>query len=100
LRNGEFGMRNEERSAELTRGIGVDAVLENTGSVAPIDESLDIVRKGGKILWSGGGIRGASSPRRTHTRSSSRRPISSAKFPRSPMTGTRPFIWPDPAGCS
>ncbi len=33
-------------------------VLENTGSVEPIDESLDIVRKGGKVLWVGGGIRG------------------------------------------
>jgi len=43
---------------EMTGGIGVDAVLENTGSVAPIEESLDIVRKGGKVLWAGGGIRG------------------------------------------
>ncbi len=33
-------------------------VLENTGSVEPIDESLHIVRKGGKVLWAGGGIRG------------------------------------------
>ncbi len=41
-----------------TNGIGVDNVLENTGSVEPIDESLDIVRKGGKVLWAGGGIRG------------------------------------------
>jgi threonine dehydrogenase-like Zn-dependent dehydrogenase len=44
--------------AELTDGIGVDVVLENSGSVEPIEESLDIVRKGGKILWAGGGIRG------------------------------------------
>jgi len=43
---------------EMTGGIGVDVVLENTGSVEPIEESLDIVRKGGKILWAGGGIRG------------------------------------------
>lgn len=43
---------------EMTGGIGVDAVLENTGSVEPIAESLDIVRKGGKVLWAGGGIRG------------------------------------------
>lgn len=43
---------------EKTNGIGVDNVLENTGSVEPIDESLDIVRKGGKVLWAGGGIRG------------------------------------------
>jgi threonine dehydrogenase-like Zn-dependent dehydrogenase len=43
---------------EKTGGIGVDNVLENTGSVSPIEESLDIVRKGGKVLWAGGGIRG------------------------------------------
>ncbi len=46
------------RITELTRGVGIDMVLENTGSVEPIDESLDIVRKGGKVLWAGGGIRG------------------------------------------
>jgi len=44
--------------ADLTHGIGVDVVLENTGAVDPIDTSLDIVRKGGKVLWAGGGIRG------------------------------------------
>jgi L-iditol 2-dehydrogenase len=47
-----------KRIPEITSNIGVDAVLENTGSVDPIDESLDIVRKGGKVLWAGGGIRG------------------------------------------
>lgn len=47
-----------ERIAELTGGLGVDVVLENTGSVEPIAESLDIVRKGGRVLWAGGGIRG------------------------------------------
>jgi 2-desacetyl-2-hydroxyethyl bacteriochlorophyllide A dehydrogenase len=47
-----------EAVREMTGGIGVDAVLENTGSVEPIAESLDIVRKGGKVLWAGGGIRG------------------------------------------
>ena len=46
------------RVLELTNGIGVDVVLENSGSVEPIQESLDIVRKGGKVLWAGGGIRG------------------------------------------
>lgn len=46
------------RVSDLTGGIGVDVVLENTGSVEPIAESLDIVRKGGKVLWAGGGIRG------------------------------------------
>ena len=44
--------------AEMTGGIGVDVVLENSGAVEPISESLDIVRKGGKVLWAGGGIRG------------------------------------------
>jgi len=47
-----------QKVAELTDGIGVDVVLENSGSVKPIEESLDIVRKGGKVLWAGGGIRG------------------------------------------
>jgi L-iditol 2-dehydrogenase len=47
-----------KKIAQLTGGLGVDVVLENTGSVEPIDESLDIVRKGGKVLWAGGGIRG------------------------------------------
>jgi threonine dehydrogenase-like Zn-dependent dehydrogenase len=47
-----------KRIAEITGGLGVDVVLENTGSIEPIDESLDIVRKGGKVLWAGGGIRG------------------------------------------
>lgn len=44
--------------AEMTDGKGVDVVLENTGSVEPISESLDIVRKGGRVLWAGAGIRG------------------------------------------
>ncbi len=44
--------------ADLTGGIGVDVVLENTGSVEPVEQSLDIVRKGGRVLWAGGGIRG------------------------------------------
>lgn len=47
-----------KKISELTGGLGVDVVLENTGSVEPIDESLDIVRKGGRVLWAGGGIRG------------------------------------------
>jgi L-iditol 2-dehydrogenase len=56
-----------KRIAELTGGIGVDVVLENTGSVEPIAESLDIVRKGGKVLWAGGGIRGGiTAPVDTH----------------------------------
>ncbi len=56
-----------KRIAELTGGIGVDVVLENSGSVEPIAESLDIVRKGGKVLWAGGGIRGGiTAPVDTH----------------------------------
>jgi L-iditol 2-dehydrogenase len=61
---GADGVINVEREnlrkkiSELTGGLGVDVVLENTGSVEPIDESLDIVRKGGRVLWAGGGIRG------------------------------------------
>lgn len=52
---------------KITNGIGVDVVLENTGSVEPIDESLDIVRKGGRVLWAGGGIRGGiTAPVDTH----------------------------------
>jgi L-iditol 2-dehydrogenase len=47
-----------ERIAEITDSMGVDVVLENSGSVEPIEQSLDIVRKGGKVLWAGGGIRG------------------------------------------
>lgn len=43
---------------EMTNGVGVDVVLENSGSVEPIGQSLDIVRKGGRVLWAGGGIRG------------------------------------------
>ena len=43
---------------EMTDGIGMDVVLENSGAVEPIAESLDIVRNGGKVLWAGGGIRG------------------------------------------
>ena len=43
---------------DMTGGIGVDVVLENSGSVEPVEQSLDIVRKGGRVLWAGGGIRG------------------------------------------
>lgn len=53
--------------SRVTGGIGVDVVLENTGSVEPIAESLDIVRKGGRVLWAGGGIRGGiTAPVDTH----------------------------------
>ena len=53
--------------SRVTKGIGVDVVLENTGAVEPIAESLDIVRKGGRVLWAGGGIRGGiTAPVDTH----------------------------------
>ena len=53
--------------SRVTGGIGVDVVLENSGSVEPIAESLDIVRKGGRVLWAGGGIRGGiTAPVDTH----------------------------------
>ena len=61
------------RIAELTGGLGVDAVLENTGSVGPIDESLDIVRKGERSSGPAGGFAAESSRRWTPTRSSSRK---------------------------
>ncbi|WP_190972245.1 zinc-dependent alcohol dehydrogenase [Clostridium sp. HV4-5-A1G] len=41
---------------KITGGKGVDVVLENTGAVEPVLQSLDIVRKGGRICWAGGGI--------------------------------------------
>ena len=44
--------------ADMSDGIGVDVVLENTGAPEPVAGSLDIVRKGGRVLWAGGGIRG------------------------------------------
>lgn len=46
------------RVAQLTGGRGVDVVLENTGASQPIAQSVDIVRKGGRVLWAGAGIRG------------------------------------------
>jgi L-iditol 2-dehydrogenase len=56
-----------ERVNKITGGIGVDIVLENTGSIEPIEESLDIVRKGGRVMWAGGGIRGGiTAPVNTH----------------------------------
>jgi threonine dehydrogenase-like Zn-dependent dehydrogenase len=47
-----------QKVSDMTGGIGVDVVLENTGAVEPIAESLDIVRKGGRVMWAGGGIKG------------------------------------------
>jgi threonine dehydrogenase-like Zn-dependent dehydrogenase len=37
---------------------GADVVVENTGSPRAVEETLDLVRPGGRVLISGGGIRG------------------------------------------
>jgi threonine dehydrogenase-like Zn-dependent dehydrogenase len=47
-----------QRVKELTGGIGFDVVIENTGAASAVEQSLDIARNGGRILISGGGIRG------------------------------------------
>jgi 2-desacetyl-2-hydroxyethyl bacteriochlorophyllide A dehydrogenase len=47
-----------QRVKELTGGIGFDVVIENTGSATAVEQTLDIARNGGRILISGGGIRG------------------------------------------
>ncbi len=46
------------RAKELTGGIGFDVVIENTGAASAVEQSLDLARNGGRILISGGGIRG------------------------------------------
>lgn len=43
---------------KMTNGIGADVVVENTGSPKAVEETLDLARPGGRILISGGGIRG------------------------------------------
>lgn len=43
---------------QMTNGIGADVVVENTGSPKAVEETLDLARPGGRILISGGGIRG------------------------------------------
>ena len=47
-----------KRVKEITGGIGFDVVIENTGAASAVEQSLDIARNGGRILISGGGIRG------------------------------------------
>lgn len=46
------------RARELTGGIGFDVVIENAGAASAVEQTLDIARNGGRILISGGGIRG------------------------------------------
>lgn len=43
---------------EKTYGQGADVVIENTGSPKAVEETFDLVRSRGRILISGGGIRG------------------------------------------
>lgn len=43
---------------QMTNGIGADVVVENTGSPKAVEDTLDLARSGGRILISGGGIRG------------------------------------------
>jgi len=43
---------------QMTNGIGADVVVENTGSPKAVEDTLDLARPGGRILISGGGIRG------------------------------------------
>ncbi len=43
---------------ELTGEVGFDVVVENTGSSQAVSQALDIARPGGRVLISGGGIRG------------------------------------------
>jgi len=43
---------------DMTSGVGADVVVENTGSPRAVEETLDLARPGGRILISGGGIRG------------------------------------------
>ena len=45
-------------ASELTSGIGMDVVIENTGAVEAVNQAIDIARPGGKVLVAGGGIRG------------------------------------------
>ncbi len=47
-----------EMVKQMTHGIGADVVIENTGSPKAVEDSLDLARPGGRILVSGGGIRG------------------------------------------
>lgn len=43
---------------DLTDGNGFDVVVENSGSSAAVLQAIDLARPGGRIMISGGGIRG------------------------------------------
>ncbi|HEY8497775.1 MAG TPA: alcohol dehydrogenase catalytic domain-containing protein, partial [Limnochordales bacterium] len=47
-----------ERLAALTGSPYVDVVVENAGSPAAVRQAIDIARPGGRVMISGGGIRG------------------------------------------
>src|SRR5690606_26380365 len=42
----------------VTGGIGADVVVENAGVASAINEAIDVARPGGRVIISGGGIRG------------------------------------------
>lgn len=42
----------------VTGGVGADVVVENAGVASAINEAIDVARPGGRVIISGGGIRG------------------------------------------
>lgn len=42
----------------VTGGIGADVVVENAGVASAINDAIDVARPGGRVIISGGGIRG------------------------------------------
>jgi len=43
---------------ELTEGVGFDVVVENAGVASAVSQAIEIARPGGRVMISGGGIRG------------------------------------------
>lgn len=43
---------------ELTSGVGYDVVVENAGAASAVTQAIDLARPGGRVMISGGGIRG------------------------------------------
>ena len=43
---------------ELTGGQGFDVVVENAGVASAVEQAIEIARPGGRVMISGGGIRG------------------------------------------
>lgn len=42
----------------VTGGVGADVVVENAGVASAINDAIDVARPGGRVIISGGGIRG------------------------------------------